>query len=255
MGLDEANGLLAFACASARLPREASAYRNDRGEPPFRQGASIVPKVLTAVHSAKAGKRPGETVVETVRSSKNPWSAIPAQAGTVPKDWLRPLLESSDLFPFGVAADLSRAIIPTGRDGRILVHPATASAFWGQLERLYEEFRGKGKGTPQSLSARIDYGKALSTQLERTGGAWQRKRLVLYPKSGDIMRAARVVPGNTVFGDTVYYWKASSDGEAAFLVGILNAPALRRAFSESRTSGRDFHKNPWRSVPVPRIRP
>ena len=250
MGLEEANGLLAFARAPARLPREASAYRNDRGEPPFRQGASIVPKVLTVIQSAKAGKRLDEMIVETVLSSKQPWREIPAQTGSVPKGWLRPFLASSDLFPFGVADGLSQAIIPVDGNGKLFERPATVNAFWAQLERLYEEFRGKGAGTPQSLRARIDYGMALSRQLERAGE--KRKRMVLYHKSGDIMRAARVVPDNTIFEDSLYYWKASSGGEAEFLTGILNAPALRRAFRESRTSGRHFHKNPWRSVPVPR---
>ena len=34
---------------------------------------------------------------------------------------------------------------------------------------------------------------------------------------------------------------------------MLNAPCLRRAFFESRDSGRDFHLHPWRRVPIPRF--
>ena len=34
---------------------------------------------------------------------------------------------------------------------------------------------------------------------------------------------------------------------------MLKAPCLRRAFFESRDSGRDFHLHPWRRVPIPRF--
>lgn len=49
----------------------------------------------------------------------------------------------------------------------------------------------------------------------------------------------------------VYRRVMDSIMEARYLVAVLNAPALETAFRCSRASGRHFHKNPWRSVPVP----
>lgn len=79
-----------------------------------------------------------------------------------------------------------------------------------------------------------------------------RRQVVLYKKSGDIMRAARVPTGTAIFEDTAYFWQARSVHEAAFLVGILNAPALRRAFAVARSRGRDFHRTSCQWVPIPR---
>ena len=69
------------------------------------------------------------------------------------------------------------------------------------------------------------------------------------------MRAARMVPGQAVLDSTLYYLPLATAQEAAYLVGILNAPSLGAAFAESRTSGRHFHKNPWRKIPIARYDP
>ena len=65
------------------------------------------------------------------------------------------------------------------------------------------------------------------------------------------MRAARVARLGEIVNDTLYYWKAGSEDEAAYLVALLNAPALGRAFLDARQSGRDFHTHFWDKVPIP----
>ena len=66
------------------------------------------------------------------------------------------------------------------------------------------------------------------------------------------MRAARIIPGLAIIGHSLHYYPAITEAEAAYLVGVLNAPALNPAFVASRTSGRHFVNNPWRAVPIPR---
>ena len=248
--LEKASALLAFRRAPPKLPCAPSEYQDAKGDVPFRQGASIVPKVLTVVAVARKGSSPATANVETVASRHAPWKVVAPQEGDVPNRWLRPLLASTDLYPFAVAHELARAIIPVNARGRLLDRPGNVAPFWDELEKIYEEFRGRGRSTPRTLRKQIDFSSKLSRQLGLP--ARERSRVVLYPKSGDIMRAARIPAGKTILEDTIYYWQARSGGEAAFLVGLLNAPGLRRAFAESRSSGRDFHKNPWRSVPIPR---
>ena len=66
------------------------------------------------------------------------------------------------------------------------------------------------------------------------------------------MRGARISLGNGFVDHTLYWHATHSDREAGYLAVLLNAPCLRKAFFESRESGRDFHLHPWRKVPIPR---
>ena len=65
------------------------------------------------------------------------------------------------------------------------------------------------------------------------------------------MRAAHIPEGMAVMDSKLYWRTTHSVTEARYLVAVLNAPALEEAFRACRTSGRDFHKNPWRAVPIP----
>ena len=69
------------------------------------------------------------------------------------------------------------------------------------------------------------------------------------------MRGARIAPGDVIIQHKIHYFNCPSATEAGYLVAILNAPCLARAFLQSRTSGRDFVNNPWRSIPIPRFDP
>ena len=71
-------------------------------------------------------------------------------------------------------------------------------------------------------------------------------------KGEEDCRAARIHAGAAVVTETLYWLTTRSDAEAGYLVALLNAVCLRRAFAESRESERDFHLHPWRKVPIPR---
>ena len=74
--------------------------------------------------------------------------------------------------------------------------------------------------------------------------------MVVYPSSGDIMRACRILPSKAILDSTLYYYVVSTADEAAYLISILNAPSLNNAFVQSRESGRHFHQHPWRKIPI-----
>ena len=243
--LDDAQTLLRW-IVPRRFPQAPSDYAADN----WRQGATIVPKVLTTTATVGAGSRSDTRTATTVRSDQRPWDTVQPRTGEVPAHWLTPLLTSKQLLPFGLApAGPETVIIPRDEDGELLsTETARQKAFWTELDDLYRERRGIGGNTPQSLMRRMDYGSALSVQLPlRT----RRVRLVVYPTSGDVMRAAHIAEGMAVMDSKVYWRATHSVTEARYLVAVLNAPALEAAFRACRTSGRDFHKNPWRSVPIP----
>ena len=77
--------------------------------------------------------------------------------------------------------------------------------------------------------------------------------MVLYPGSGDNMRGARTHAGGAVVDSTLYWLVARTEAEAGYLVALLNAECLRRAFSECKESGRHFNLFPWRKVPIPKF--
>ena len=274
MNLDEANRRLKFKKARELTLRGKSPYAgNGRDGSLFLQGATITPKVLVVLGRVSSlASDPSMVKVTTVRSNKYPWHEIDPQIGEIPAEWARNIYESSDLLPFVFVEDSTKVIIPIGDNGGLDPEPGVSSKFWTQLDRLYREHRGEGQNTPDTLLNQIDYNTKLSRQFPirrldvqenllpvasyDTNPAYTHrsddsKRTVLYPSSGNIMRAARAFPSMTLIGSSLYRWDTNSEQEAAYLVAILNAPALRIAFVDSRESGRHFLLNPWRHVPIP----
>ena len=220
----------------------------------FRQGASIVPAVLTKVtvdQRVMATAEPEDEIeVTTVRSTKKGWKNINPQTGTMPRRWVRRLYTSNDLLAFWPRKDIGHAVVPIDEAGSLETNPGQTSQLWTEFEKLYEEHRSQGGNNPKTLRARIDYGSNLSRQL--LAARDKKRRTVLYPKSSDIMRAARVTMQDEIANDTLYHWKAGSEEEAGYLVALLNAPGLGQAFVDARQSGRDFHTHFWAKVPIPR---
>ena len=244
MSWGEAQSLL-FWKTPDQFPQTPSDYAHDS----WRQGATIVPKVLTTAEVVRSCQSSDIKSVTTIRSNKPPWKVVQPRTGELPTHWLVPLLTSKQLLPFGIApAGPETVIIPCSEDGELLsVETARQTSFWAELDDLYHEFRGMGSNTPKNLIAQINYAGKLSAQLPLRS---QSGYLVIYPTSGDIMRAAHVSAGMAAMGSTMYRRTVDSVTEARYLVAVLNAPCLEKAFLQSRRSGRHFHKNPWRFVPI-----
>lgn len=190
-----------------------------------------------------------EFVIKTARSTNGDWAQVNAQKGVLRAAWMSDLLTSTQLYVFARARKLPQAIVPMTSSGSLVEDPGQESDFWNSLDEIYQEFKGKGRRTPKTLRDQIDFSRKLSSQLSSES---RRKTLVLYPTSGDIVRAARDRPGPEIIQHTIHYYRCHSPDEAAYLVALLNAPSLGRAFCESRTSGRHFTNNPWRKVPIPK---
>ena len=242
--LNVARGRFELIEAPKPLPQAPSDY----GAGNIRQGATIVPHVLALVASQTSAPRPGWTCIETHDSRHPPWSDVSRQRGLVPTAWVRPVHTSPDLLPYVAVRVPAHAIIPVDSDGEMHLDPGRDCRFWSELDEIYDAHRTRGRGTPQTLLARFDYSGALSAQPLRPQRG---RRMVLYPSSADIMRAARTHAGAAIVDATLYWLTVHSEAEAGYLVAILNANCLRRAFSDCKESGRDFHLHPWRKVPIP----
>lgn len=189
--------------------------------------------------------------VTTVRSDKPRWRDIDPQTGSVPRRWITPLVTSSEIVPFGVIeARLSSCVVPVDDEGRLLGWvEAAENKFWRDVDKIWGEHRGLGRGISETLLGQIDYASQLSAQLPLVD---ERRNVVVHPTSGDIMRGARLRRGDVVLGHTLFHLRARGEMEALYLVAVLNAPCLTAAFAACRGSGRHFVQHPWRRIPIPR---
>lgn len=184
----------------------------------------------------------------TRKSVKKPWKEVTPRTVEVPRQWLFDMFTSNSVPSF-VAQPIT-AIIPVDAGGHLLEETKIDEEGWLLLNELYTAHAGAGKNTPPTLLQRIDYHGALAAQLPlrpRTS-----RNLVLYPTSGDIMRAARARPGEAIADSTLYWYQARTSREAGYLTVLLNTSCLQHAYTSTRESGRHFHLHPWRKLPIPR---
>lgn len=247
--LEEVEKRLSFRLASQPFCVAVSDYVDAKGRPLFRQGATLTPKVLVMLE--RVGAEGQFSRVTTARSQHKPWSIVEPQTGAVPIHWVRRLIASKSILPFVLSrGSLLQALVPTDANGALDQRAMETNNFWQSLDKIYREQRGKGQGTPQTLLAQIDYNSKLSVQLGTSG---KTRSMVVYPASGDIMRAYRLCPGEAIVDTSLYRFVAGSAQEAAYLVALLNAPCLNDAYVQSRAAGRHFHLHPWRAIPVRRF--
>ena len=233
---------IAFEAAPEPIPTASSGYL-DR----FRQGATFVPHVLLRVENCQIqGNR---AKLSTYRSTKAPWKKLDTFDGTLPARWIRPTLSSKDIFAFHVRQHLGRMIVPLANRGIVLDAAPLREPFWAELNQVYSEYCGKGSGTPNTLIEQIDFKSKLSVQLSPP--LEDGKLTVVQPLSGQTMRAARIDRRSALIEHTLYWWDAPNEPEALYLLAMLNAPALRKAFADARPSDRHFSLSPWTEVPIP----
>ena len=244
--LESARRKFGFSEAPAQLPQKKSGYLNSVM---IKQGATLVPHVLALLDEIEGPNHEGMVRVTTMRSTKGTWKEVKPQTGVMPANWVRPVLTSTEMVSYIPQVRSENGIVPVDNKGKLLEDPGNECSFWRVLDEIYESRAGKGKSTPKTLLRQFDFQSKLSAQLgsENTGG-W----IVLYPTSGDIMRAARTRAGIEVVSSKLYWMAVRDKEEAGYLVALLNAACLETAFRQCRDSGRDFHLHPWRKVPIPR---
>ena len=231
--------------ASRQAP---SGYVTETGEVLFRQGASIGPHVLTVVETTAPASHRDRIRVTTRRSPKMPWREVTPRTVEVPKHWVFDVF-TSNTVPSLVARSM-KAIIPVDAVGDLLKETEINEEGWLLLNDLYTAYAPAGRNTPLTLLQRIDYHGELAAQLPLRPRTT--RTLVLYPRSGDIMRAARTRSGEAVADGTLCWYQARTTKEAAYLTVLLNTSSLQHAYTSARESGRHFHLHPWRKVPIPR---
>ncbi|MDA8380641.1 MAG: SAM-dependent DNA methyltransferase, partial [Actinomycetota bacterium] len=231
------------------LPRSPYAER-------FRQGATLVPRMLLCVVDAAAGPvgvPKGQRAVRSRRGrlDKAPWKDLPDHTGVVEQVFVRPAFLGEHVLPFRLL-DPAEAVVPydgtallSGDSDRIDRYPGLAQ-WWRSAEQIWEAH--KGSGSTLSLIDQVDYQKKLSAQFPLA------PIRVVYSASGNTLAAAVLTNTRAVIEHALYWGTTATLDEARYLTAILNAPALTARIRPYQSVGafgpRHFDKYVW-YAPIP----
>jgi hypothetical protein len=230
----------------------------------FRQGATVVPRVLWVVELAPSGRlgaNPAAPLVQSRRTSleKKPWKDSDPLRGPIEAEFLRPLYLGESIAPFR-ALGPALAVIPWDEQGeKLLVAKAAREAGYSHLaqwlgaaERLWGGL-GRDRSVADeakrmTLLQRIDKFHGLSAQMP------PKPLRVLYSASGTLPAAAVLRDARAV-AEHKLYWAATEDArEARYLVAVLNSEALRARVAPRQSRGqwgaRDFDKLLAEAIPL-----
>ncbi len=236
---------LDWASASAHLQASEGevAIGSDGEESPyrarFRQGASLVPRVLVTVVKGPGGPigvTAGSIRVQSARSAneKRPWKNLPSLDGVVERRFVVPMHLGATILAYrartpklAIAPHLEGVLID-GSDERIDGFPGLA-AWWHRAEQVWEANRTKA--TRLSLLEQIDFQSKLRAQLPVS------PERVLYTKSGQHLAACRINDPEAVIDHTLYWCSVASPDEGRYLCAVLNSGALTDAVTKLQSRG------------------
>lgn len=227
--------------------RKESIYRKD-----FGCGVMMRPLCLSiTVDWREEGDR---ISFKTYRSTKKPWKGQQYE-GEMEAEATHALLRSQTLGPFCAKPD-ARLLAPL--DGVKIAALKTwpkdklplAEKWFRRHDKVFQKYRSEKSAL--TLLGNIDWKRTFTRQYAKGLVLPGALRKVVYNKSGNTLRAARIRLDIAV-NDKVYYAVLPSREAAAYLTAILNAPCLRAAWNTYKTSKLDYDLNPLRSIPVPRF--
>ena len=232
-----------------------SAYREA-----FRQGATLVPRMLCFVERkalGRVGPDPSAPMVMSRRSTqeKRPWKELPGIENQVETEFLRPTLLGESILPYRVFRPFE-AVIPVTEKGEV-IDAATAldrgyDRLAGWMRKAEKVWRENAESGDMTLVGRWNYHNELGAQFP--AGATR----LLYSASGS-QPASVVLDANPAVVEHGLYWADfGSLLEARYLSTILNSETARRRAVAYQARGqfgaRHFDKVIF-NLPIPRFDP
>ena len=212
----------------------------------FRQGATLVPRMLVTIEEVDDGPigvTAGRTRIRSARSAneKPPWKGLSSLDGVVERQFVRPMHVGATILAYR-ACKPHVAIVPEvagelldGSSERLDEFPGLA-AYWRMAEQVWDE--KKKKRNLLTLRGRVDYHGELTKQFPIA------KHRVLYTKSGQHLAACRIEDQEAVIDHKLYWATVSGEEEARYLCAVLNSQVLADAVVGLQARGqhnpRDF---------------
>jgi len=224
----------------------------------FRQGASLVPRMLCLVERRQVGRlgtNQSAPLVASRRSSqeKRPWRELPAVENPVEAEFLRPVLLGESILPYRVFRPF-KGVIPFGSNDFVLDAQAAANrgigGLHGWMRKAEEVWNANSNNGAMTLTEWWNYHSKLSAQFPIA------PLRVIYAKAGTRPAACVVRDFRAVIDHTLYWAKPRTENEAQYLVAILNSEAARQRAEQYQARGqwgaRHFDKVVF-NLPIPRF--
>ena len=222
----------------------------------FRQGATLVPRMLSLVERQQQGRLGGDASAPFVSSRRNnlekpPWKDLASISSQVEAEFLRPVLLGESIYPYRLN-ETFEGVVPVTSKGRLLDANAASADGFGRLadwmskaEKQWTEYASSDKLT---LLGRWNFQRGLGNQFPLS------PLRVVYSKAGS-QPASMVVRDQSVVIDHKLYWaSARNESEASYLTAILNSETTRSRIEQYQSRGqfgaRDFDKVIW-NLPIP----
>jgi N-6 DNA methylase len=205
----------------------------------FRQGATLVPRMLVMVERAPDGPLGvphGHRHIRSSRSSneKQPWKNLPTLTGVVEEQFVRPVHLGETIVAYRARSPRS-AVIPMPDDGSLLDGESEdidefprLAAWWREAERVWET--NKSPASQLSLRDQLDFQSKLTKQRATV-------KRVVYTASGQHIAACAVDGHDAVIAHSLYWVEVSSVDEGRYLCSILNSGALMDAVAGLQARG------------------
>lgn len=230
---------------------DGSAYRKS-----FRQGATLVPRMLCLVERKSLGRLGGDPTAPFVGSRRNtqekqPWKSLPGVEHRVEAEFLHPVLLGESILPYRVFRPFE-GVVPVTAEGVILDAEAAANRGHAGLHGWMSAAEAIWNGhrpSEISLIQQFDYYGKLTAQLPLS------RLRVVYAKAGTLPAACLVRDASII--DHMLYWASlSSEAEGYYLTSVLNSETVRARVAAIQARGqwgaRHFDKVMF-TLPIPRF--
>jgi len=208
-----------------------SAYRKA-----FRQGATLVPRMLSLVERKALGRLGEDPTAPFVVSRRNnqekqPWKSLPGVGHRVEAEFLQPVLLGESILPYRVWRPFE-GVVPVTAKGQMLDAEAAASrghaglhGWMSAAEQIWNEHRP----SKISLVEQFDYYGKLRAQFPIS------RFRVVYAASGTIPAACLLRQSAAVIEHAVYWAEVSTEIEGLYLTALLNSEISRARCSDAST--------------------
>jgi len=224
----------------------------------FRQGATLVPRMLCLVErksQGRLGSTSSRPLVVSRRGAqdKRPWRDLPGVEHAVEAEFLRPVYLGESILPFRVFKAFE-GVVPMDERGNVMGASEAADAGQGGLSgwmRAAEKTWTDNKGdNPLTLAGQFDFYGKLGSQFP------PKPLRVVYAKAGTQPAACLVRDATAVIDHMLYWTEPASEDEAYFLIAILNSEEVRGRIARLQARGlfgaRHFDKVMF-TLPIPRF--
>lgn len=226
----------------------------------FRQGATLVPRMLCLVERRSSGRLGGDPTAPHVASrrssqEKEPWKSLAGIEHRVEAEFLHPVLLGESILPYRIFHAFE-GVVPVTRKGEVLDAQGAAnrgySGLHGWMSAAEAVWNGNAESGSMRLKDRWNYHNELGAQFPIA------PLRIIYAASGTIPAACLLRSSKDVIEHKLYWAAVGTEEEAFYLTAILNSETARSRTAGLQSRGqwgaRDFDKVVF-TLAIPRFDP